>query len=413
MKNRIAKALGHMRPGFIALTLSVLVLALIAIPGARADYYQSQINSLNSQNAQAQSALNDLQVLANNYQQAINAYQTQINSIDNAIAADQAKLAQYEQEIAADNAKIAQNKQYLADDLKTMYVQGQMSMIEQLATSQNLSTFVNKQEYDIKLQDNLDSILTVVQNLQQQAQVNKAQVTALLATEKSQQALVAADQNQVSYLLGLNQQQQANYNSQIAANNQQIAVLEAEQAAAFASITRSVNVTASGGSGGACDIGQGNGGYPYAWCNAPKDSIYDAFGIQNRECTSFANWYFVDVEGQSNFSASGNAGWWWETNSYGAASTYPDVKVGAIGVEPSSVLNAPVPSLHGSYYGHVMIVLALPGTTYNGQFPYTSAATGTYVPNGYVLVMSMNEDEAGHFMYTLWPADYLMYINPQ
>jgi hypothetical protein len=60
-----------------------------------------------------------------------------------------------------------------------------------------------------------------------------------------------------------------------------------------------------------------------------------------------------------------------------------------------------------------MIILALPGTTYDGHFPSTAAAAGTYVPQGYVLVMSMNEDEAGHFMYNLWPANYLMYINPQ
>jgi hypothetical protein len=68
--------------------------------------------------------------------------------------------------------------------------------------------------------------------------------------------------------------------------------------------------------------------------------------------------------------------------------------------------------LHGGYYGHVVIVLALPGTTYEGSLPNTAAAKGTSVPSGYVLVMSMNEDEAGHFMYNLWPADYLMYINP-
>jgi hypothetical protein len=69
--------------------------------------------------------------------------------------------------------------------------------------------------------------------------------------------------------------------------------------------------------------------------------------------------------------------------------------------------------LHGGYYGHVMVVLALPGTTYNGSFPHTSAAAGTTVPATDVLVMSMNEDEEGHFMYNLWPADDLMYINPQ
>ncbi|MGH7234153.1 MAG: CHAP domain-containing protein, partial [Candidatus Saccharimonadales bacterium] len=304
------------------------------------------------------------------------------------------------------------NKQYLADDVKTMYEQGQMSMIEELATSQNLSTFVNKQEDDIKIQDNLNTLLTTIKTLQQQAQANADEVSALLKTEQAQQSQIASDESQQAQLLNMNQQQQSDYNSQIAANNAQIAVLKAEQAAANAAIARTVQVKPSGGGGGACDIGYGNGGYPSVLCDTAQDAILDAYGFPNRECTSFAYWYFVNIEGNSSFQVNGNAGWWWETSNY-AVSTYPDVNVGAIGVEPSSALNAPVPSLHGGYYGHVMIVLALPGTTYDGHLPYTSAAAGTYVPEGYVLVMSMNEDEEGHFMYSLWPANYLMYINTQ
>jgi peptidoglycan hydrolase CwlO-like protein len=325
----------RIRPGLAAMGLSILVLAFGVSPIVKATNYQAEINNLNAQNAQSQSALNSLQVQAGSYQQTIDAYQAQITAIDNSIATNQAKQAQYEQQIAADNIKIAQNKAYLSDDLKTMYVQGQMTTIEQLATSSNLSTFVNKQEDDIKVQDNLSNLLTTIKNLQQQAQNNKNQVVALLQTENAQQAQVTSDQNQVNQLLAMNQQQQSNYNSQISANNSQISILKAEQAAANAAIARSVDVRASGGTGGACDIGYGNGGYPYSWCNDGQDSILDANGFPNRECTSFAYWYFTTEEGQSNFQVSGNAGWWWETSNY-PVSTYPNVQVGAVGVEPST-----------------------------------------------------------------------------
>jgi hypothetical protein len=396
----------------VALSLSALVLILAAVPIVRADFYQNQINSLSSQNSLTQAQLNALQLQATNYQQAINAYQVQINDINNSIASNNNKQAADEQAIATDEAKITLNKQYLSNDIKTMYVQGQMTMIEQLATSQNLSTFVNKQEDDIKVQDSLDSLLTSIKSLQLQAQNNANEVAALIKTEQAQQAQVASDESQQAQLLNMNQQQQSAYNAQIAANNSQIAALKAEQVAAYAAIARSVQVKPSGGGGGACDVGYGNGGYPSTLCDAPQDAILDANGFPNRECTSFADWYFTNIEGNSSFQVNGNAGWWWETSNY-AVSTYPDVQVGALGIEPSSSLDAPVPSLHGGYYGHVMVVLALPGTTYDGHLPYTSAAAGTYVPAGYVLVMSMNEDYQGHFMYNLWPANYLMYINPQ
>ena len=378
--------------------------------------YQSQINALQNQNQQTQNNLNSLQAQATNYQQVISQDQAQINAINNAISANSAKEAYYQQQIAVDNQKIAQNKAYLALAIKTLYIQGQMTTIEQLATSNSLSSFVTKQEDDIAVQNNLNSLLSQIKQAQLSAENNNNQVKALILTETSQQNQVTADQNQINQLLAMNQQQQNNYNAQLSTANAQIAQLKAEQAAADASIARNVSVNlnlqkSSSGSGGACDIGYGNGGYPNVLCNTTQDAIVDSAGFPNRECTSFANWYFTNVENQTNFQVTGNAGWWFETSNY-PVSVFPNVQPGAIGVEPSSSLNAPVPSLYGGYYGHVMIVLALPNTTYSGNFPYTANVAGTYVPSGYVLVMSMNEDFYGHFMYNLWPANYLMYINP-
>jgi len=419
IKNKNPKMKNHQKPhnnryvrsALTAVGICLLILGFGLSPIVKASSYQSQIDNLNNQNAQAQSLINGLQVQAGSYQQAIAAYQSQISAIQNSIAANQAKEAQYQQQIITDKAKILKNKSYLADDLTTMYVQGQMSTIEQLATSQNLSTFVNKQEDDIKIQDQLDSLLTTIKNLQNQAQVNEDQIAVLLKTENDQQAQITADQNQENSLLAMNAQQQSNYNAQISANNSQIASLQAAQAAYDASIATSADVVPpSGGTGGACDIGYGNGGYPMAWCNAPFSMSYspnDSNGFPERQCTSYAYWYFTSVEGQTNFQVSGNAGWWWETSNY-PVSTYPDAKVGAIGVEPSSATNAPVATLHtdfdGGYYGHVMIVMALPGQNYPGY---------GIIPAGDVLVASMNEDGLGHFMYDLWPDNYLMYINPQ
>lgn len=396
-------------------SFSLLSLNLNSV--ANAIDYQSQINALESQNQQTQNNLNSLQSQATNYQQVISQDQAQINSINYAISVNSAKEAYYKQQIVLDNQKIAQNKNYLATAIKTLYIQGQMSTIEQLATSNSLSSFVTKQEDDISIQNNLNSLLGQIKQAQLSAENNANQVSALIQTENSQQNQVTADQNQVNQLLAMNQQQQNNYNAQLAAANAQIAQLQAEQAAADASIARNVSINlnlqkSSSGSGGACDIGYGNGGYPSVLCNTAQDAIVDSAGFPNRECTSFANWYFTTIENQPNFQVTGNAGWWFETSNY-PVSVYPNVQPGAIGIEPSSSLITPVPSLHGGYYGHVMIVLALPNTTYDGSFPYTSNVTGTYVPAGYVLVMSMNEDFYGHFMYNLWPDNYLMYINPQ
>jgi surface antigen len=145
------------------------------------------------------------------------------------------------------------------------------------------------------------------------------------------------------------------------------------------------------GSGGACDNGAGNGGYPMEWCDKAMDSVqtvsYSSDRI-NRECTSYAYWYFTTAEGHSDFHVTGNA------NRWAATSNYPVHKapaVGAIAVETDGA------------FGHVAIVQALPGQEYEGKT----------VPPGYVLVSEMNYDWQGHFRYSYSPVNkFSAYIYP-
>jgi surface antigen len=171
-----------------------------------------------------------------------------------------------------------------------------------------------------------------------------------------------------------------------------ITQMRAEQATIIQSGTQNVSVSSmTSGTGGACDNGAGNGGYPMAWCNAPMDSIatisYSSDPI-NRECTSYAYWYFTTIEGQTSFRAWGNAKYWASTSNY---PTHATPIVGAIAVETAGA------------YGHVAIVQALPGQEYAGQV----------VPAGYVLVSEMNYDWSGHFRYSYSPlTKFSAYIYP-
>jgi hypothetical protein len=170
-----------------------------------------------------------------------------------------------------------------------------------------------------------------------------------------------------------------------------ITQMRAQQAAIIQSGTKGVAVPTSYGVGGACDNGEGNGGYPIGWCNAPMDTIatvsYTSDPI-NRECTSYAYWYFTSIEGHANFRAWGNAKYWATSSNY---PTHAVPAVGAIAVETAGA------------YGHVAIVQALPGQKYAEQV----------VPAGYVLVSEMNYDWHGHFRYSYSPlSKFTAYIYP-
>lgn len=161
-----------------------------------------------------------------------------------------------------------------------------------------------------------------------------------------------------------------------------ITQMRAQQAQIIQTGTQQVSVGAiANGSGGACDVGAGNGAYPLAWCNAPMDTVatvpYSSDRI-NRECTSYAYWYFSTVEGHTDLRVHGNAKYWAYSSNYPVHSV---PAIGAIAVETAGA------------YGHVVIVQALPGQQYQGQL----------VPAGYVLVSEMNYDWNGHFRYSYSP----------
>lgn len=158
--------------------------------------------------------------------------------------------------------------------------------------------------------------------------------------------------------------------------------MRAQQAQIIQTGTQEVTVAATAnGSGGACDVGAGNGAYPLSWCNAPMDTIatvpFSSDHI-NRECTSYAYWYFSNVEGHSDLRVHGNAKYWAATSNY---PLHAEPIVGAMAVETAGA------------YGHVAIVQALPGQQFEGQV----------VPAGYILVSEMNYDWAGHFRYSYSP----------
>lgn len=156
---------------------------------------------------------------------------------------------------------------------------------------------------------------------------------------------------------------------------------QAEQVSLIQKDTINFEPAKAVGYGGACDNGFGNGGYPMEWCDAPMDTLRAKAGSSsriNRECTSYAYWYFTEILGHYDFQVWGNA------NRWATASNYPvhaKPVVNSIAVETTGV------------YGHVAIVHALPGQIYDGK----------KVPKGYLLVSEMNYDWQGHFRYSYSP----------
>lgn len=276
------------------LVVALLIAGTTSVGIAHASI-QSKIDALNAKNAQDQKTVSLLKVDASNYQDAINKLQSQISGYQKAISANQAKQAVLQTKINADQVKLNRQKKVLGEDLKAMYVGGQMTTVEMLATSDNLSNFVDAETYDSAVQGKIQGTMNEITQLQNKLEDQQNQVQSLLQGEQAQRDQLASDQSQKNSLLAMNQAQQADYNNNIKKNNSEIAKLQAQQVAENEALFGGVQYGGTGSypyANATCLNASGNCGpsseSPYNW--GEHGQPYDPAGWQYRNCTSYAFW---------------------------------------------------------------------------------------------------------------------------
>ncbi len=270
----------------VGLRLAVLFTAVALFAGGsslvRADSFDTKIKALQSKNSDNKAVLSDLGAQASSYQDEINKLQAQISALQRSINANEAEQASLNKQILEKQRKIEQQRVVLGEVLRSMYVDGDISTIEMLATSNNLSDYVDKEEYRNSVQNQIQDTLAQIALLQKQLRAKKVKVGQLIDDQKSQQGQLNANKQKQTSLLAYNQQQQSSYNAKVRANLVQIRKLQAAQAAAQAAYAASHGVSYYGTAG--------NGGYPNKWANRAQDTVLDDWGMYNRECVSYVAW---------------------------------------------------------------------------------------------------------------------------
>ncbi len=358
--------LRHLTRGPVVIVLGCFIAGAIVAPLVHADQFDQQIQALQNQNAQTQGTVNSLQAQASSYQDAINLLQAQIAGLQAQIDANQVKQAELQQQILQDEADIAHEKQVLGTDIKAMYVGGQLTTVEQLATSKNLSAFVDAETYRSAVQNKIQTTLAQIALLENQQQAQKVQVDQLLQDQQNQQTQLDGDRAQQANLLSLNETQQAQYNQQIQSNQAQIVSLRAQQLAANRRLVGSGNVSIlSSGSCGGDYPGDATSQFGHWGCNYGLDQGTDNWGMYNRECVSYTAWRVYQAYGyMPNWGGVGNADEWPSDAQTYHIPTGSSPKVGSVAIGTN-------PYYFGSV-GHAMWVEAVygDGTILVSQFNF-------------------------------------------
>ena len=329
----------------------IVVSGLIApVVTVHADQFDEQIKALEKLQAANQAQADQYGNQANKKESEIEKLQNQIAGIQAQIEVNQKRQELLTQKIKEAQKRLEEQKGLLSANIRSMYIEGDITPLEMLASSKNLSDFVDQQEYRDRIRDNITNTLDEIDKLKKQLDEQRQEVTQIIEEKKTQRGVLNDKQSEANAKLASLNMSKKEFEKKVSQQSSQIASLRAQQLAA--------NQAALGGNVVAGDPGRG--GYPGMWANAPQDSVVDSWGLYNRECVSYAAWrVYQSGRNMPYWGGSGNANQWPGNARAAGISVNSTPKVGDVAI-----------SMAG-YYGHAMYVEAVSGgQVYVSQYNY-------------------------------------------
>jgi surface antigen len=371
----------------LLILVSIFVLGL-AIPlqvvsNVSADQFEERIRALEADISRYEGEAAELAEQADSLQRQVKRLATEKATIQAQIDISQAKFDQLTAQIVETEKQIKDNQDGLGSTIADLYVDGEVSPIEMLASSGNITDFLNKQEYRNSVRDQLSTTIQKVKELKAQLSQQKADVNKVLKDQKAQRKLLQEKEDERRNLLAQTQNSEANYrNLSTKAQAQKLQVQREQQAAIEAAIR------AAGGGGSAVAGDPNKGGYP---SNLARSDYYnplvDPWGMYSRQCVSYTAWKVYQKNGYMPYwGGVGNANQW-----------------------PNNARNAGIPVKTTPRAGSVGVIMA-------GQYGHVVWVEGVN-SNGTINVSQYNYFNAGgsgwgHYseMYNVSPGAYDYYI---
>ncbi len=390
MKIRLNKTKISKLPLKVALVLTALVMAAV-VPmqmmnrPVLADQYDDKIAALKADVAAYEAQAAELAAKADSLEVAVAELQNQVNAIQAQIAVTQAEYDKLIAQIAETEKKIQDNKDTLGKTMANMYVDGKITPLEMLASSKNIGDYLDKQEYQTSISNQLSTTIEEIKTLKESLTEQKAKVEVILLDQKQQGEVLAGKKTEQQTLLNETKGSEAAYQNLINSNNEAIKAIRAEQTAYFASISNQSSVVLLEG-----DVNKG--GYPSYYANSYQDTVVDAWGMYNRECVSYTAWkvHQAHVNNPSQYrydmpywGGIGNA-WQWAfsgyvKNSNGAQAFYNtnvwhETNTSTYGIPSGTTPKVGSVAVMNGEYGHVAWVEAVNGdkitiSQYNWYLP--------------------------------------------
>lgn len=359
------------RKTLLAVVVAILILVFSATLQVYAGKYDQAINQLRQDNGKNREKIGTLNRAEETLETKITGLQNSIAQLekqitDNTTKSDQLKLA-----IEQSEKEIKKQQSMMKINVRLLYLEGDMSTLEMLVGSKDLSDYLDKEQYRSAIQGKiLQSFkkITALKNEQQNQQTIIDQIVQDQTTMRNQ---VVADKAEAGRLLSLNQEQQTQVNQQIQSNNAQISNLQRAQALENERLFRSQRAPTSSSaqvtSSSRLGVRVVNGrNYPWAQVAFPN-SMPDPWGMYKRQCVSYTAW-MVASSGRymPYWGGRGNAKQWPANARNAGIPVDRNPRVGDVAVSTAGT------------YGHVMYVEAIYADSSLKISQYNANWTGSY-----------------------------------
>tara|TARA_B100001245_G_scaffold136226_1_gene101172 strand:- start:1556 stop:2749 length:1194 start_codon:yes stop_codon:yes gene_type:complete len=333
----------------------------------KADDYDRRIAEIEREIEGYQDEAQKLNDKAQSLQKELNALSTQKKIIQKQIDLKEAERKQLIDKIAKNEQKIVDNQDLLGETIATLYLSGDVTPLEMLASSRSISEYVDKEAYQSSIRDNLVLGIATIKRTKAELEKQKQNVEQVIAEQKFARDALVAKENERVNLISQTRGQETAYQQLVGKREQQKLKLQQEQQAAIEAALRA--------SGGLVDVLPGDpnkGGYPwekgcwvdaYAWSHGGTNGDgTDPLGYGCRQCVSYTAWRVGDRTGNFPYYW-GNANQWPASARAAGYSTGSTPKVNSVGV------------ISAGQYGHVVWVEAVngDGTIDISQYNYFNA----------------------------------------
>ena len=172
--------LNKTKSALIATTILALIMSLvfsISRP-AKADQFDEQIAALNRKVRDATAVADAKKSEVNTLKGKIASIEAEISAAQNQLDLTNLEIKKTQATIEKNNQEMERQKEILKENLRMIYKQGEISPLEVVASSKNLSDFVAQQQYLGAIKKKVDDNLDKIEQLKKELDQKKGQLNA-------------------------------------------------------------------------------------------------------------------------------------------------------------------------------------------------------------------------------------------